>query len=174
MTDVREDLRLPSLALLIADDQLEADVREIAWNDSPQIREYLEAADIHDPAPWCAAFCYWSVREAAAAKGEPNPLDVVELPAYVPSYVQAARKHGWLLHADQYDRVASADLFCLWSAARERFAHIGFVKRPPYEGNDFTTIEGNSNADGSREGVAVVSQERALTDGVKFISWSEE
>lgn len=169
---VRAGLRLSTLALLIADDQLDARVEELTPNWGPQIQEYLDSVDIDHPAPWCAAFVYWCIEEACSVKQVANPADGVSLKGYVPSWVKYGRQEGWVVPDEE---AGTGDLFCLYYDRRGRFGHIGFVREPPRESGLWTTIEGNSNEGGSREGTKVVSRRRDLATlpGTVFLRWSE-
>lgn len=166
------DLPLPVVALKYAMREHERGVSETDGpNDSPAIREYLAAAGIHNPAPWCAALVQWAADRAAMLKAIDNPLREVKHEAYVPSYVHWAQTRGKVVKASD---VGLGDIFCLWHAGKQRYAHMGLVRAPPFETDSYRSIEGNSNADGSREGTRIVSKTRDVTDGTLFIRWSED
>jgi hypothetical protein len=52
-------------------------------------------------------------------------------------------------------------VFLQWHSDLGRYSHTGFVRA--VVGQTFTTIEGNSNDEGSREGYEVCSNVRPLT-----------
>lgn len=164
------EAHVSTAALRIAEDQLAKRVREVSDNWSPQIKEYLESTNINQPAPWCAAFVYWCAGEAASLVDEPNPFRYVELPALVQSYYKYARDNDMLVEPRH---VGLGDIFMLWFPDRGRYAHMGFVQNPNADGarQKFTTVEGNTNRQGGREGTMVASRTRPYSDRYKFIGW---
>lgn len=168
-----ELLPLQQAALLVALDELAEGVREETPNDSPAIRQYLQEANIAEPAPWCAAFVNWCAKQAAVKKGVESPLEAVELEAYVPSYRQHGEAQGWVVPASE---VAPGDLFLLYHRTKGRYAHIGFVHRPPSgsTGRTYKTVEGNTNEEGLREGVAVMARQRTVSTETLFMAWGRE
>lgn len=169
--EVRSWLPLHLISLAYAEDKLGVmESRENGrWtNWGPEVKEFLNAAGIEVPAAWCGAFVFWCVREAARLKGIPNPLDTVDRPAYVPDYVTWAREHDRIISED---RAGPGDLFALYFPSKARYAHIGFVVEVNEEEGWFTTVEGNSNDEGSREGYKVISRRRSLSNNVRFIRY---
>jgi hypothetical protein len=63
------------------------------------------------------------------------------------------------------------DLFVLYYQRKGRYGHVGLVASL-LPNNQFLSIEGNTNAGGSREGYGVFKRERAVTDRCKFIRWA--
>jgi hypothetical protein len=171
------DLHIETVALLYALRELRKGVRETAPNDSPAIRRYLEAGGIESPARWCAAFCNWCAEQAAVLKGVTSPLEQVDYQAYVESYYRWARKHDLLVPVDG---VAPGNLFLLYDETADdpvyegpgRHVHMGFVREPPFDSGSFQTVEGNSNEEGSAEGVRVASNDRRVTEGTRFVGWA--
>jgi len=125
-------------------------------NRGPQVDMYLRSVGI-DPADgsyaWCAAFVYWCFRDAAQALSVPNP---------------AIRSAGVL---DCWNRAGAAGVHRISSAEANNTpalvkpgmvfvmsmgsgnGHTGFVEE--VDGVVLTTIEGNTNQGGSREGIGV-------------------
>ncbi len=106
------------------------------------VKKYLASVGIDFPASWCMAFVYFCVSEACKANGSKNSLV----------------KTGGVLN--QWSNVNSAlkvktpqpgDIFNMDFGGGH--GHTGFVEK--VEGDRIQTIEGNSNADGSREGYEV-------------------
>lgn len=113
------------------------------------VQEYLEAAGINRPAPWCAAFIEWGLQKIGR-KGAG---------AYVPSWNQPSHR---------INRPSIGSLGLVWFPQMKRYGHIFCVKRVT-SSRSIETIEGNSNAEGSREGYAVVSRVRPVSG--QFVRW---
>jgi hypothetical protein len=113
------------------------------------VQEYLEAAGINRPAPWCAAFIEWGLQKIGR-KGAG---------AYVPSWNQPSHR---------IERPSIGSLGLVWFPQMKRYGHIFCVKRVT-SSRSIETIEGNSNAEGSREGYAVVSRVRPVSG--QFVRW---
>jgi hypothetical protein len=148
-------------ALLAA--MLEAAAREIGImeeprgsNRGPRVDEYLRAAGL-DPAagsfPWCAAFVFWCAEQAAQGLGRGNP---VVRTAGVLAHWQKAGQAG-------VRRIVSADATADPASVQPGMifimdfgggaGHTGLVEQ--VDGGRLVTIEGNTNDDGSRDGVGV-------------------
>lgn len=113
------------------------------------VQEYLEAAGINRPAPWCAAFIEWGLQKIGR-KGAG---------AYVPSWNQPSHR---------INQPSIGSLGLVWFPQMKRYGHIFCVKRVT-SSRSIETIEGNSNAEGSREGYAVVSRVRPVSG--QFVRW---
>jgi hypothetical protein len=121
-----------------------------------KVTEYLKAANVRDPAPWCAAYANWAWEKAAEEMNVDSPLERVPLQAYVQSYVDHGKANGWVIpNAD----ARPGDLFCMWFENLRRYAHIGFVVKN--NGARIETIEGNTNVAGARDGIMVAKRSRA-------------
>lgn len=127
--------------------------------------------------PWCAAFVhhvgYWSHYDHRVAKSS------WPLPATASCYElgEFARERGVLL-----EKPSAGDVFLLHSPALRRFAHTGVVvsvdQRFGSEGDArfvCTTVEGNTNADGSRDGRMTLRKVRSFSvkNGDRFVHWPE-
>lgn len=115
-----------------------------------------------DPAtrpPWCAAFvaaCGYAVLR------DQWPLRKVAGCASL--YEDGAAKG--LVRAVP----APGSIFLLWSEAKNRFHHTGFVVGS-WTDTRWTTIEGNSNDNGSAEGTGVFQETRAFAPKDRFLQW---
>lgn len=138
-------------------------------NRGPTVEWFQKLGRIDAGLPWCAAFVNGAAEIAAAKKNVRSPLEAIDLQGYVQSYAD------WALEEDRLvgpDGVGIGDLFCLYHEGLERYAHIGFVHRPPHRGV-FTTCEGNAGDRGERKGYKVAARERDVTDGTIFIRWTD-
>ena len=141
--------------------------------------------------PWCAAFVhhagYWALYDPVAQRSSwplPATASCWELGDF-------AKRRGILEAAPQF-----GDVFLQYDQELKRFAHTGFIERVegmrrerrvaqgpnakpgvPVECRVYTcrTIEGNTNAGGSREGDATQRKVRELCaeDGDGFVRWVE-
>lgn len=123
-------------------------VRELTgYNDGKQVETYLKYVGLPKGQPWCAAFVSW---------------------AYGQNGLKKVRAGGCVLLMEQgkviYKSGKSSsspmqgDVFFIWFVNKNRVAHTGFVDA---WGNSFvTTVEGNTNEAGSREGDGVYRKKR--------------
>lgn len=160
---------LRETALMAARSQI--GVREESPNWGVDVKTYLEAAGIRIPAPWCAAFVNWVAEIAAQLLGVVSPLEEIKHQALAHAYYEWAKKNGYLVKPEE---VLPGDLFVLWFPSLGRYGHIGFVDRIDLARKSYWTIEGNSNSNGSREGVEVCQNERWIGSRVQFIRWTRK
>lgn len=125
-------------------------------NRGPRVDEYLRAVGL-DPAAgsfaWCAAFVFWCFRQAANGLGNDNP---VIRTAGVLEHWRRAQQQGVprLAAADAVDdpgRIRPGMIFVVDTGGGS--GHTGLVQS--VEGGRLITVEGNTNDDGSREGIGV-------------------
>ena len=124
-------------------------------NGGPFVMGCLELVGISFPAPWCQSFVHRCYAEAAEVLGVANPVVKTGGVLYCWTKTggvkllpdQIAKHPEWLLPGYQF-------------VMREGKAtgHTGMIER--MEGFLAHTIEGNTNADGSREGYAVMRKVR--------------
>lgn len=153
--------KLPQAIVTIA--TAEIGVEEVnGTNCGPRVDEYKAATWLNPKVgwPWCAAFACWVVREAAKLAG-------VE-------FTKTFKR----------PRTAGAWDFENWSLAQDRstwtkkphggdiepgdivifkFSHIGFAVSKPDKNGFVMTVEGNTDAAGSREGGGVFRKRRRLS-----------
>ncbi|MCS6862254.1 MAG: CHAP domain-containing protein [Abditibacteriales bacterium] len=139
-------------------------VREEGENAGKKVEEFLRSVGLGPGYPWCAAFVYWCTQKAADALKVSNPFIRTAGCAVIASW---AREHDIL-----EDTPEAGDVFLHWStvAGVFRASHTGFVTK--VRGAQFDTIEGNTNAGGSREGIGVFARKRTNGDRYRFVRWS--
>lgn len=163
----RSTLPLDLAALAVAGDFV--GVRESPSNRGPAVEYFQRAANLPPGAPWCAAFVNAVIEHACAIKNVRSPFEGGMLEGYVPEYVKRANERNWVVPGH---KALPGDLFCVWHASLDRYAHIGFVANVARSQARFWTIEGNTSEDGGREGVQVGERVRSLTDiNYLFIRW---
>jgi len=163
-------LRYATLGAALGD--LARGVRETSTNWGDDVERYLRNAGINLPAAWCAAFVQYEADAAAKGLGVRNPLDDVKREALVLDYAAWADGIGGLRAVP----VDYGDLALFAFAAPERWNHIGLVVRPPKglaAGDEFLSVEGNTDDAGGREGIKVAIRTRKVVPGrVRFVRWA--
>lgn len=136
-------------------------------NRGPKVDQYLRAAGL-DPAtgsyPWCAAFVYWCFQNAAAQLSVPNPA--IKTASVHTLWAEAGAKGIDRISpeevAQQPSLVEPGVVFVITTSATT--GHVGFVKQ--VDGVILTTIEGNTNLGGSREGIGVFLRKSRHVDSI--------
>lgn len=137
-------------------------VREVGGsNRGPEVDAYLARVHAHQGDPWCAAFVGWCGTEVMGSKW---PLI---LTAGCAALGEFAEVRGVLRKVPEY-----GSIFLIWSESKQRFHHTGFVTLARALAPN-GTIEGNTNLDGSVEGIGVFARTRSFGQGDRFISWWE-
>ena len=141
----------------------EVGVEEInGTNCGPRVNQY-KAATLLPPTeswPWCAAFVCWCVREAMAATG------IKETATFKRAQTAGAWDlENWSLRQDKttqtrkphHGDIQPGDILCF------TFSHTGIAIGEPDAEGYVSTIEGNTDAAGSREGGGVFRKRRKLS-----------
>lgn len=125
-------------------------------NWGTDVQKYLASVGIDFPAAWCAAFVFWCAQEAL---GNKNMLI----------------KTGGVLY--QWNNISSrlktqapepGDIFIMDFG--KGLGHCGIIEK--VSADMLTTIEGNTNNDGSREGWEVERKVRNVKSCIGFIRLS--
>lgn len=119
-------------------------VRESSANWGPMVRAYLKVAGLFSPAPWCAAFVTWCLVEAGA--------DRKRLPRFAASTYYWWRWSKTIKHGP-----TKPDRGCIGLYNNNGAGHIWLWT------SSEATIEGNTNDNGSREGIGVFRRIRRST-----------
>ena len=122
--------------------------KETARNSGPSIDEWLRRVGQKPGAPWCAAFAWCMIDDAIKAFGCTNPIPPVA--SVHKLFGRAHQFRAWM------SEPGPGYVFGI-DHGRGR-GHCGIVI--DVDGVHLATIEGNSNARGSREGNAVVVRTR--------------
>ncbi len=139
----------------------EVGVEEIdGTNCGPRVNQYKAATNL--PAaeawPWCAAFICWLVREAMKQTGETYTFSR-------PTTAGAWDFENWSKRQDDSTQtkkptkgdVEAGDIVIF------TFSHIGLAISSPDENGFVSTVEGNTDTAGSREGGGVYLKKRSLS-----------
>lgn len=126
-------------------------------NCGPQVDTYKAATHLppHESWPWCAAFVCWVVRQAMGR-------DAFTFKR--PTTAGAWDMENWSRAQDDSTNTkkpAGADIQP-GDIVIFNFSHIGIATSEPY-GGKVSTVEGNTDAEGSREGGGVFAKVRKLS-----------
>ncbi len=125
-------------------------------NRGPRVDQYLRAVGLN-PAdgsfPWCAAFVYFCFQQAAKTLDVPNPAikDAGVLDLWNKAGSQGIRRIAAVEASTTPSLVQPGCLFVITTGSGN--GHTGLVEQ--IAGVRLTTIEGNTNLGGSREGIGV-------------------
>jgi len=129
-------------------------------NRSTRIDYWLAETGAPLGVPWCAAFVT-AVGRQALGIAWPVPRS-----AFVQEIVQWAYPKQLV-----YTEPERGDLLVIRFPDLGRFAHVGIVTIASPD--RITTIEGNTNIDGSREGYGVFARQRSRSPQYRFVRWAE-
>ena len=174
---------LEAEALRVATEQIGQMESPLGSNTGPMVDKYLRSVGIDpnkgspDDRYWCMAFVYWCFEQASEALGTSNRLP---------------KTGGCLKHWREAKNIDVARIVLRKDAYRdptllnpgmifimdfgEGYGHTGIVREISPDGS-VRTVEGNTNAHGTRTGVGVFDlRRRTLSDKmiVGFISYSLE
>lgn len=152
-------MTLSEQSLLTATSQLGVMEQPKGSNKGPEVEMYLKSVGLGGGFAWCMAFVYWCVNEASKKMNRPNPL------VKTAGVMDQFRKTQLRILPKTSIGIKPGDIFILEFA--HGLGHTGFVKS--IDNGIVTTIEGNSNEDGSREGYEVCSHHRPISSFKGFI-----
>jgi len=148
---------LAGAALEVAVSQLGVLERPPGSNRGPEVDRYLRSVGL-DPAAgsyaWCAAFVHWCFAEAASRLGVSNPA--IRTAGVLDHWRKAARSPAACRvrgadAAQDPTLVLPGAVFAI--SVGRGLGHMGLVEA--VDGGNLVTVEGNTNDDGSREGIGV-------------------
>jgi len=132
-------------------------------NRGPEVDRINRRAGVPLGSPWCASFVSDCIGETAQTAGVACPIPIT---ASCDVLLEWARKHGRLFGSAQ-----PGDLFLVMASEHDA-VHTGFVEAVHTAAGTLTTIEGNSNSSGGREGFEVVRRTRGLRS-LRFVRWQD-
>jgi hypothetical protein len=119
-------------------------------NSGPEVNKYHDAVGIPHGDPWSIAFIYWCFSLACNDLKMPNPLYKAGRVIDVWNYTEAKK----ILAADVKNNtslILPGQIFIISTGGI--FGHAGFIDK--VDGDLLTTIEGNTNTNGSDKGIGV-------------------
>ena len=121
-------------------------------NDGPVINEYHKAAGTSPGDAWCMAYIVATMNKIG--------VNIIRT-GYVPTLETWAKSNGiYSIVPAPYDIVMLYD--------SQGPYHVGFVLS--VEGENITTQEGNTNNDGSAEGIGIFKRTRSISN-CAFVKW---
>lgn len=131
---------------------------------TPWFHKAMVSVGFQRSHPWCSYFAELCWKEGYRAV-YPNKPEIIQLLDQLFSgsviktrnnFVGAGKIHGF-----DFTRNAQPGSLVIWqSATNPAFGHIGIVEK--VFGNNLHTIEGNTDTNGSREGLAVAKKIRSI------------
>lgn len=120
-------------------------------NDGREVEEYLQSVGLGKGYSWCQAFVYWCYQQSADALHITNPV----------THTAGVLYHWQHTHGEKLEpsRAIAGDVFVMDFGNGE--GHTGMISEVRYD--VITTIEGNTNIDGSRNGNGVYERSRNLS-----------
>lgn len=150
-------MEIKEQALKIAASQV--GTREVKnTNTGLAVNAYLKSVGLPPGYPWCMAFVYWCYQLAAAQLRVKNPL--IKTGGVLSEWGTIDEKYKVIPSSALNDNslVKPGSVFVMDHGSGQ--GHAGIVEK--IYGDMIETIEGNSNNNGSREGVAVVRHSRKI------------
>jgi lysozyme family protein len=140
-------------AVSVAQSQIGVLEQPLGSNRGPEVEQYQAAVGIGKGEPWCAAFAYWCFQQAAISLKRVNP--VIKTGSVVEHW-DLARKNGIPVvmtpSARQNPELLKPGMLFIMATGGGT-GHTGIVEK--IVGGRIVTIEGNTNDNGSREGIGV-------------------
>lgn len=130
-------------------------------NSGKRVKEYQATTSLGGTGwPWCAAFVGWVVKEAMAQCGIQETTTFKR-----PTTASAWAYELWSLAQDSttWTRKPPKDDIEPGDIVIFKFSHIGIATSSPDSEGYVTTIEGNTDGQGSREGGAVLAKRRHIS-----------
>jgi len=158
------------IQIVVAKAKDELGVKETNDNSGTRVKQYQAATTLGGSHwPWCAALVSWCIKEAEKKTGLDIPwsfsasCDVLWADGRSRAIIRSSPQVGdvFLVKAKKGNGYSTADAI-----------HTGFVVG--VHGPKFTTVEGNTNDDGGREGVAVLGHTRDVGERYAFIRWVDD
>jgi hypothetical protein len=161
-------------ALSIAVGEEASKVREIPRNSNrgPRVEEYLRRTDLGPGHAWCCAFVYWCFDEAAKARERANPM--VKTAGCLDHWNRAKESGANRIlkrHAVNDPGLIRPGMVFIMDYGGGA-GHTGFVESTA--GGLLSTLEGNTDASGTREGGGVYRLTRKVAHINKgYIDYAE-
>ena len=143
-------------------------------NAGYSVERYLESVGLGPGYSWCAAFLFWAYGKAAIQLATKNPL--IKTGRVMEHWQKAAPARKLTASRVRKDPtlIKPGLIGILLLDAHTGAGHTFIVEK--FDGTILTTIEGNSNNDGGREGIGVFRlQRRKLSDKslLGFLDYSQ-
>ncbi|WP_400193132.1 peptidoglycan-binding protein [Hymenobacter sp. B81] len=163
--------------LEIADDEVGVLEQPLYSNSGPRVNQYIKRAGQQPGVFWCMCFVYWCFDEAAQRLNMANPC--VKTAGVLDHWQRAVKRGVRYITAQQAQQdpelVRPGQVFVIettGAGAEFRTGHTGLVEQ--VYGGKLVTVEGNTNAGGSRNGIGVFrrSARKLNSINVGFIDYN--
>lgn len=163
------DRTLQQQALYYATTQLGACEDPPGSNAGIEVENYLRSVGLPGGYAWCAAFVYWCYQQAANELSYPNPL--WRTAGVMTHWRECHRNGGKRFETAKLKpgRILPGMIFVMDFGKGN--GHTGIVESVDAQAGTLTSIEGNTNEAGSREGIYVMRRERRLISIKGFIDY---
>ena len=157
--------------LRVATTQIGVKEDPLGSNRGPQVDRYLKSVGAPLGSPWCAAFVYFCFQQASTGLGQPNP--VIRTGSVLEHWNRAGSTGIPRLGRDECmvtpSLVKPGMIFIITHP--NGTGHCGLVES--VTGTLLTSIEGNTNEIGSREGIGVFRRQKRTIAGITrgFVSY---
>jgi hypothetical protein len=121
-------------------------------NDGPAVEKYLASVGLGKGYSWCMSFVYWCAKQAALKLAVTNPLK--QTGGVLDEWHSGRGTH--------LDHPVQGSIFIMDFGGGE--GHTGIVTGVFPDQGIIHTIEGNTNDNGSREGIGVFRKTRQIND----------
>jgi len=131
-------------------------------NDGKQVEAYLKSVKLGKGYAWCAAYVKWVFDQC----GIPTTINAMALSAHRPGHLVYSK-------GKKLKEPKAGDVFTLYYAHLKRIGHTGFFDKE-VNSKIYRTVEGNTNAAGSREGDGVYVKYRSYNSTYSISRWIPE
>lgn len=129
-------------------------------NDGKQVEQYLKTVGLPKGYAWCAAFVKWT-------------FDHCGIKTSINSMALSTHRVGHFVYykGNKLMKPQAGDVFTLYFAKLKRIGHTGFFDKE-INSKIFRSVEGNTNAAGSREGDGVYIKYRSYNATYSINRWT--
>lgn len=157
-----EDLFIDSLKVRLGTRELTGN------NDGEVVRKILESCGITFPAPWCACFLHDGLLRTGTTGGPDKD------PGWTPNWFKSVKRIKWVRDRDSYHTTFQPGwIGAIYYRSKGRIGHVFAVVEDTHDGY-VITIEGNTDAQGGREGNGVFIRVRNKKEIYMVADWLTE
>jgi hypothetical protein len=133
-----------SCIIAVAESQI-GNCEEGGNNRGYHVEKYLRAVNLGGGYAWCSAFVAWT-------------LDICGVDHNINAWSPTAVAQNIVWEKGKGEAPKEGDVFGIYYRSKGRIGHVGFIEK--WGKKYATTIEGNTNEEGSREGDCVLRKYR--------------
>lgn len=130
-------------------------------NDGREVEMYLQTVGLGKGYAWCAAFVKWNLLQVGITKA--NRINGMALSCHNSANI-IYYKNNFL------QPVQPGDIFTIYYSSLKRIGHTGFLDKA-INSSIYRSVEGNTNAVGSREGDGVYYKYRSYKATYSITRW---